>query len=393
MKRKILWFLILFTNILVGQYATLPFSDNFEGTGTSLGANWSTEYQDGNAVIDRRNELGAWPKLTFGASTKGSAYTSSNDPSGNGMAIYRTANATSAKYQSAILSVDLYNKGGITVSFNIVDWGTGYGGSLDSLKIYISNDGGTTYGSSFLLINLNQSPYNDGYWNTVNADISTLATTNSMILSATSKIKFTFNLKGSGNTTSPKSGNQFIYMDNFTVTTTGGLPVELISFNGKKTKLGNLIEWMTASEINNDYFELLSSVDGINFIPITTIDGAGNSNSILTYNYLDNTNKTTYYKLKQVDYDGTTTYSEVIILDGESFFSITTYDGKLFINGEGLKTLTIYDLTGKLVCLSNLDPTSQFQSIQLEDYNLSSEIYIININAFSTIYVEKMLIK
>jgi hypothetical protein len=234
----------------------MPFSDDFSGNDNTLSSYWTTSYEDGNAVIDRRNLLGAWPNFTFGLSNKGSDYTSITDPSGNGMAIYRTANASSAKYQSAILGLDLYNKAGISINFNIVDWGTGY--SLDSLKIYISNDGGATYGNSFKLVNLSQSPYNDGFWNTVSVDISSLAETNSMVLSSTSKIKFTFNLKGIGDVTSPKiwTSNQFIYLDNFTVTNTGSLPVLLLNFNAELEKDNVYLSWTTASEIGNEYFTI-----------------------------------------------------------------------------------------------------------------------------------------
>ncbi len=62
------------------------------------------------------------------------------------------------------------------------------------------------------------------------------------------------------------------------------------------------------NEKNNDYFIIEKSLDGINFNSIAKIDGAGNSSSSIDYDYKDfdvSINSTTYYKLSQVDYDGT----------------------------------------------------------------------------------------
>lgn len=94
----------------------------------------------------------------------------------------------------------------------------------------------------------------------------------------------------------------------------GTLPIELLTFSGKKVGQKNFLEWVTGTEINNDYFVLEKSNSGILFDEITIIDGAGNSNGVLTYSFLDNEphSPVTYYKLKQVDFDGRYTYSDII---------------------------------------------------------------------------------
>jgi len=391
MKNILLIGLLFFATLTMGQsYGTLPFSDNFSGTGTALSSYWSTSYEDGNAVIDRRNLVGPWPKFTFGPSNRGSAYNSTTDPSDNGMAIYRTANASSAKYQSAILGLDLYNKAGISINFNIVDWGSGY--ALDSLKIYISNNGGATYGSSFKLVNLSQPPYNDGFWNTVSVDISSLAESNSMVLSSTSKIKFTFNLKGIGDVTSPKiwTSNQFIYLDNFTVTTTGALPVELLLFEGNERRDYNEIHWATASEINNDFFVLESSSNGVDYYPIYLVNGAGNSSSIINYSFNDfNFHEVTYYRLKQVDYDGTTEYSKTITLFQKINY-IEIYGGKsITIIGKNFNKLMVYDLNGKFIYEIPLNNALSIQNIELKE-TISDEFYIIQVHGNQS-YISKLI--
>lgn len=85
------------------------------------------------------------------------------------------------------------------------------------------------------------------------------------------------------------------------------LPVELIEFNGKYFNTGLKLYWSTASEINNDYFEILKSYDSFNFFKIASVRGKGNSNSLVEYEYIDYEvcDTIVYYKLKQVDYDGT----------------------------------------------------------------------------------------
>lgn len=92
------------------------------------------------------------------------------------------------------------------------------------------------------------------------------------------------------------------------------LPVELISFEGVVDEEIVTIKWSTASEINNSHFEVERSLDGNRFELISIQEGIGNSNNIQNYSFIDD--KTIpgeiYYRLKQVDYNGTYTYSETI---------------------------------------------------------------------------------
>ena len=65
------------------------------------------------------------------------------------------------------------------------------------------------------------------------------------------------------------------------------LPVELLFFEGKTTQEGNLLQWQTASELNNDYFTLKRSVDGENFETIATVKGQGTTSMLQNYAFLD----------------------------------------------------------------------------------------------------------
>lgn len=104
--------------------------------------------------------------------------------------------------------------------------------------------------------------------------------------------------------------------DSMTINIPLPLPVELISFTGHSETNYNVLEWVTASEINNDYFTLEKSPDGIVFDTLATIDGAGNSNVVLSYSMIDEHPypRISYYRLKQTDFNGNYKYSDIIQL-------------------------------------------------------------------------------
>ena len=136
------------TGIVAAQtYATLPFSDDF----TSLGASWSTSMSNAAGRIEARAESGNWPY--FSPSVQGTAYNSAiSAPTGNGLAVYNTSDLGSDNKLNAMMYMNLAAKVGVNLTFHIIDWGTGYSGCMDSLKIYLSVNGGSTYGSSFILV-------------------------------------------------------------------------------------------------------------------------------------------------------------------------------------------------------------------------------------------------
>lgn len=92
------------------------------------------------------------------------------------------------------------------------------------------------------------------------------------------------------------------------------LPVNLTAFTAQPNENGVLLNWTTSSETNNDYFLLEKSVDGILFSFIGKIAGAGNSTVPLDYTFRDDelSAGTVYYRLKQVDFNGTVSYSTIV---------------------------------------------------------------------------------
>lgn len=95
------------------------------------------------------------------------------------------------------------------------------------------------------------------------------------------------------------------------------LPIELSYFAGSNQGDVNVIQWNTITEKNNDYFVLENSMDALNWIELSRIDGVGNSNHLSTYSYQHkNFNKQiNYYRLKQVDFDGTYKYNGIVAVD------------------------------------------------------------------------------
>ncbi len=95
------------------------------------------------------------------------------------------------------------------------------------------------------------------------------------------------------------------------------LSVSLLSCNAicheERNKI--LINWTTASESNNDYFVVEKSSDNLIWDSVSIVDGSGNSNKKIYYSYMDDIYDFSYYRLKQVDFDGKANYSDIIYAD------------------------------------------------------------------------------
>lgn len=92
------------------------------------------------------------------------------------------------------------------------------------------------------------------------------------------------------------------------------LPVSLLSFTAECNSNTVDIKWTTASEKNNDFFTVQKSVDGKEFTDVVQIPGNGSSNSQHSYSWVDENpqNNVVYYRLRQVDYDGTEKLYQII---------------------------------------------------------------------------------
>jgi hypothetical protein len=134
-------------------------------------------------------------------------------------------------------------------------------------------------------------------------------------------------------------------------------PVELLSFEGKYNNQGVDLTWATASETENDYFDVQRSLDGVNFETIKTVKGAGNSKSVLYYGATDTevTKGKVYYRLVQHDYNGTLSYSKIVAVEIVNATEISVYpnpfhhDLNVVKSGDVEAVIYVYDVYGRLL--------------------------------------------
>ena len=102
------------------------------------------------------------------------------------------------------------------------------------------------------------------------------------------------------------------------------LPIELLSFNATQAGANIQLNWSTASETNNAYFTIEKNTDGIHFETVVNVSGAGNSNTLLSYSAIDDHPFpcVSYYRLKQTDFNGKFTYSNIVEVDFVSQLSV-----------------------------------------------------------------------
>ncbi|MBL4593517.1 MAG: lamin tail domain-containing protein [Flavobacteriales bacterium] len=173
------------------------------------------------------------------------------------------------------------------------------------------------------------------------------------------------------------------------------LPINLLYFKGNSLENGtNLLEWSTSSEINNDYFTIEHSKNAIDFNSIGTLSGAGNSNTQLFYQLTDDnpSSEVNYYRLKQTDFNGDYTYSEIIAINN-NLSDINIYTATYFLIIESDKvdiegTLEIYDITGRRVMQLKVSPNSKVNLSQLQN-----AVYIYRYILEKTILTDKFIIR
>lgn len=179
------------------------------------------------------------------------------------------------------------------------------------------------------------------------------------------------------------------------------LPVELINFNAVCRGSSIHIEWSTQSEINNNYFVIEKSYNAVDFSELETIEGAGNSNVMNTYSFTDDELKgnTSYYRLKQVDFDGATTYFEIIASSCDvsdfnvSQFVLTENSLVFNVNASVQENLTIYfyDYRGRLISSSKKVAVKGINSIDINGFNIDAGIYLVSIVGESQKFSTKLL--
>ena len=120
------------------------------------------------------------------------------------------------------------------------------------------------------------------------------------------------------------------------------LPVELVSFNGKKYNNSNLLYWTIASENNNNFFTIERSIDGTNWEIVETITSYGNHQTETNYTHIDKSFENgliNYYRLSQTDFDGVTKIFNTISID--NMYTEKKINKIINIRGEELDEIII----------------------------------------------------
>ena len=187
--------------------------------------------------------------------------------------------------------------------------------------------------------------------------------------------------------------------------TAGVLPVELSSFNANVNGTSVTLNWSTASELNNNGFEVQRK-SGDEFVTIAFVKGAGSTTEIQNYSYSDeNLLVGKYsYRLKQVDFNGTFEYSNVINVDlfsPNEFVLDQNYPNpfnpstiiSFSVPQSSFVTLKVYDVLGNEVStLVNETKEAGKYNISFDASGLSNGVYFYSINSDNFTSTKKMLL-
>jgi hypothetical protein len=175
------------------------------------------------------------------------------------------------------------------------------------------------------------------------------------------------------------------------------LPIELLYFNAVCNNNIVTFNWATATEINNDYFVIESSLDGINWEVVATKKGSGTSTTEKKYEVSAEkmSNKMVYYRLKQVDTDGSFDYSKLInvnscdtTLEDIVIFPNPT-NGKLRImnNSEApIKFIIVTNTMGQKIYMSR----TNFETVDLSQFQ--DGVYFVNLETEYNTVVKKIIV-
>jgi hypothetical protein len=186
------------------------------------------------------------------------------------------------------------------------------------------------------------------------------------------------------------------------------LPVELTSFTGTSSANGIILNWSTASEINNHGFEIEKSTDAVNFHTIGFIQGYGTTTESKDYSFADkfdySETKTLYYRLKQVDYNGNFEYSEVIeiVINTPISYALSQNYPNPFnpstkityaVPEAAFVSIKIYDITGQeAAVLINEEKQPGIYELEFSAAGLSSGVYFYKMTANNYSSVKKLSI-
>jgi hypothetical protein len=184
------------------------------------------------------------------------------------------------------------------------------------------------------------------------------------------------------------------------------IPVELTSFTASVNEGNVVLNWSTATETNNHLFEIERKAETSEYITIGYVEGAGTTTEPQNYSYTDNEVETgTYtYRLKQVDFDGTFTYSNAVEVDVTAPLSFNldqnypnpfnpTTNINYSIQEAGNIILAVYNTVGeKVAVLVNGYSEAGHFEVSFDASNLPSGVYLYKLQSANSVQTKKMML-
>lgn len=186
------------------------------------------------------------------------------------------------------------------------------------------------------------------------------------------------------------------------------LPVELLSFSGVAEDNVVTLNWSTASELNNDRFDIYRSLDGIDFDLLESVNGNGSASELNEYTLVDAqpVAGTSYYMLVQVDFDGTNNEQGVLRIQNNFYqagIETTIYPNPTSLDnlnlnistGDGHTPISIelVDLSGKVYYQNTLEPQFKLsKKIEIEG-QLSAGVYFLNVRQGESTSISRVIVE
>lgn len=181
--------------------------------------------------------------------------------------------------------------------------------------------------------------------------------------------------------------------------------IELVRYIGVVEEEGNFLEWVTASEVNNDFFTLEHSTDGVEFSTIATVQGNGTTSTSNTYSFLhaDAPAGLSYYRLGSTDFDGTTySHGTITLVRGQVDFGIVNVfpvptSSELNVNFTAATAddvrLEVYNVAGQIVAVKEIEAFAGMNATTLNVEDMATGSYFLTINNGTDVSTVKFIVE
>jgi hypothetical protein len=184
------------------------------------------------------------------------------------------------------------------------------------------------------------------------------------------------------------------------------LPVELVSFTAQAENQKVILRWTTATELNNNGFEIQRKVAESDFATVGFVRGEGTTTNQREYSYIDKdlADGKYFYRLKQVDYNGTYKYSNAIEVDVRSLneyaleqnypnpFNPATTIGYVLKEKTTAKLILLNAIGEEVAVLVNEEQEKGYHKVDFNAANLPSGVYFYRLQAGSFVESKKMIL-